>query len=218
MRLAFRIVSVLVFILGAVAFFHGSRSQEAESSQSKEKVKPARSHVVSYLKYKLSADGTRTVTARRTRMVSAEGEWLETTSDAESSPIVAGLSDGVFIVTPGSQTRSLTSPSASKEEELRYHSARTFKQSPAFQRMDVVAGIKVYVLHTESQSPPLAWIEICQSPLTGRTPLRTVIAFTDGSQLVTEAIKVEFKDVPDFDSVKSMPTDSEPILKRERLQ
>jgi hypothetical protein len=78
-----------------------------------------------------------------------------------------------------------------------------------FTRVEKVAGLEVYVLRTDikDSNHPIAWTETSYSPRTGLIPLRSIITFRDGSQMHTEATKVEFKEVPDDlnHDVKAMP-------------
>jgi hypothetical protein len=75
--------------------------------------------------------------------------------------------------------------------------------------LDEVASLPVYVLRAEIDNPESIheWTEQSYSPKTGYAPLRTVVHLRDGSEVRIEAIRVEFREVPDTlnDDMSSSP-------------
>lgn len=223
MKTGFRALSLIVFATGFLTY-----SLALTQSKSSNDMEPSRSFLmVSYLA-DATPDGKKTITTWRTRYVKENGEFrvvthgsdeaaafaYETTAAGTSSTVLAGMTEGVFVKPAGSAERkSLVSPSAQKSWdtsvperlERQFHSHSFLRNHPEFERMDKVAGLEVYVLKTLGQG---FWVENSYSPSTGRTPLRSVLHQLDGTEYITETVKVDFRDVPENlnDDIKTLPT------------
>lgn len=221
MKNGFRALCLIVFGIGLLSF-----SMAWEKSHGD--VEPSRSFVtVSYVA-ESTPDGKQTATAWRTRYVKANGEFTEVMhgpdkeaafaydsaiASGSSSTVLAGTNEGVYVKPSGAAERkSLSSASAEKSwdpsvpEKLdrQFHSHSFLRNHPEFVRMDKVAGLDVYVLKAVANG---YWVEKSYSPLTGRTPLRSVMHQLDGTEYTTVTVKVEFRDVPDNlnEDIKALP-------------
>jgi hypothetical protein len=172
--------------------------------QSDQDTVPARSFVATYVESRRNPDGTQVVTKWSTRYVKADGEWrivmhgMNKEPNADS-PVFAGKPDGlVGRGSDGSIYRS-TSIGANRHMWEYFRSPGNLQKHPEFVRKEVFVGLTVFLHRAEISDPdhPLAWVERSFSPETGYVPLRTVMHFRDGSEIIQEAIRVEFKDVPE---------------------
>ncbi|MEN3331481.1 MAG: hypothetical protein V7641_846 [Blastocatellia bacterium] len=224
MKKGFRALCLMVFGIGILSF---SLAWE----KSKSDVEPSRPFVAVYYQAHATPDGKRTITSWRTRYVKANGEWKVVAhgSDAiaafaydaagasgTSSTVLAGTAEGVFVKPSGATERkSLGSASTEKSWDSsvpemldkKFHSHSFLRNHPEFVRMDKVAGLEVYVLRWVSEDNQNFWVEDSYSPLTGRNPLRILSHELDGSEYMIEAVKVEFRDLPDNlnDDIQSLP-------------
>jgi hypothetical protein len=215
MKNGFRILSLIVFLIGILSFSlaWGKRKSDVE---------PSRSYVVISYEAQTSPDGKKTITAWRKKYVKADGEWKivqygsdaaaafaddPTSSVKTSRPVFAGTTEGVFAKASDSDERKSMSTSALESVEMKYHSHHFLKNHSQFVRMDEVAGLEVYVMRVVSEENPNYWVECSVSPLTGRSPLRIVSHNLDGTEYITEAVKVEFREVPDNlnEDIKALP-------------
>jgi hypothetical protein len=207
----YKVLCVTVFLLGIGGFTTAFLRQDKNPTE----VEPAQPFVVTYTLVQLDSTGTVTRSQWRIRYVKANGEWQQITHKDPASKakadtsIMAGLEDGVYAVPSGTTERKFLSPAADKQMLTRYRTHQFLKNHKEFVRMDKVAGLDVYVLRTEVNNPAstLEWIEECYSPKAAYTPLRTTQHYRDGSESRVEAIKVEFREVPDNlnDDLKAMP-------------
>lgn len=210
MQKVWRAMCVVVFITGAVSYSQVSQVRSEETG-----VEPATSFVVTYTDSTVSPDGTVTVTGWHIRYVKADGEWRlvlhgpKSDSGAVAPPVFAGTPEGLFGKGSGSDHRKLFAPPPPKELSEAFRSHEFFANHKQMARTDQVAGLKVYVLRTEIVNPesPQQWVEISYSPKTGRHPLRSIDHLRDGSEIRSEATKVEFKEIPDDlnADVKALP-------------
>jgi len=214
----FRALCLIVFLIGTISFSLGWQKQQSDTE-------PSRSYVGVFFEAHKTPDGKMTISNWRTNYVKANGEFKivfhgldagaafagdATAFSGTSSPVYAGTSEGTFIKGTGSDDRksmSPTTPTALENMEKLYHSHSFLKNSSNLVRMDKVAGFDVYVLKTVNQEYPSYWTECSFSPLTGRSPLRIVMHQPDESLYIIEAVKIEFRDVPDNlnDDIKSLP-------------
>jgi hypothetical protein len=205
MKNGFRALSLIVFIIGIISF---SQAWEKRKSD----MEPSRAYVAVFFEAHTTTDGKMTITGWRTKYVKANGEFRTvmhgsdaaaafandaTAFSGTSSPVYAKTSEGTVIKGSGSDERKSMSPAAPESVEMLYHSRSFLKSHSQFVRMDMVAGLEVYVMRAISDENPNSWFECSVSPLTGRSPLRVVTHQLDGSLFILEAVKVEFKDVPD---------------------
>jgi hypothetical protein len=204
----FRFVAALVFLAGVVSF------SLAWGKRQKSDTETARPFVAVFQESLLSAEGRLSIRGRRTRYVKANGEWKSVMRGANAagepeayspdqldaapgtkSAVMSGTADGVFIKGTEANERKWVGPQLSTEDTARYYSHRFLRTHPEFVRTDEVAGLGVYVLRTEN--PGYYWVEVSYSPLTGRNPLRIVHHQADGTEVRIEAVKVEFREVPE---------------------
>jgi len=171
--------------------------------------------VAVFFEAQTTPDGKMTITGWRTKYVKANGEFRTvmhgsnasaafaddaTAFNGTSSPVYVKTSEGTFVKASNSNERRSMSPAApGSPEEMQklFHSHSFLKNHGQFVRMDKVAGLDVYVLRGVNQENPNYWNETSHSPLTGSSPLRLVTHEPDGTLFILEAVKVEFKDVPD---------------------
>ncbi|HTG14589.1 MAG TPA: hypothetical protein VK747_04895, partial [Blastocatellia bacterium] len=123
--------------------------------------------------------------------------------------IYAALSDGVYTKGVGSNTLTYESPRADDKAMEFFRSHKSLRNNRDFVRTDEVAGLKVYVMRTEIKDPAaeIEWIETSYSPKTGLVALRDIVHFRNGSEVRSEAVSVEFKEVPEDlnDDIKDLP-------------
>lgn len=81
----------------------------------------------------------------------------------------------------------------SPEMWLVFSSAELLQSSSTFVRQDEICGLKAYVLRYNNLQPQV--IESWHAPETGPIPLKTVIETGDGRRLISEATKIEFREV-----------------------
>lgn len=218
MKYGFRAFCMMVFLMGAISFSSGLIRQKSE-------VEPSRPYVGVYFEAQTTPEGKMTITGWRTRYVKANGEFriVMHGSDAAaafagdanafsgaSSPVYVKSSEGSFVKASGADDRKSMSPPPPvnlENTEKIFHSHNFLKNHAQFVRMDKVAGFEVYVMRSVNQENPNYWSEDSVSPLTGRIPLRSVIHNADGTLYTIEAVRVEFKDVPDNlnEDIKSLP-------------
>lgn len=215
---------ITIFLFGAVSFLHANANKSVVGFQSPGKpvdisdTEPALPYVAECVDSEVSSDGTITVTGSSTRYAKANGEWrleiiryrgLESMSARPRQPIVySGGPEGVFQKQSDSGMRRHVSTSSDQSILQLYRSGNYLRAHPEFVRTDEVAGLKVYVFRTDRDpSSPLQWSETSYSPRTGLYSLRTVMHFRDGIEIRSEAVSVEFKEVPDDlnNDLKNLP-------------
>jgi hypothetical protein len=217
MKNLWRVLCLALFVTGVVSF---SQTQVRDKEEN-DVVEPALPFLVITTHYRISPDGTKSDLGERIRYVKANGEWRQSRYDSskaeteinKESPVFANTDEGVFAKAPGIDERKFVSSPADRQMQECFRSHRCLRKQLSFVRTDEVAGQKVYVLRTDVTDPasPIEWVEQSYSPKTGYIALRNVKRFRDGSQVIMEAAKVEFKDVPENlnDDIKSLPTKKE---------
>jgi hypothetical protein len=215
MKKGFRVLSLIVLIIGIVSF---SRAWVKKQNDTE----PMRSYVAVFSESETAPDGKVTINRWRTQYVKANGETRTVAhgADAEAafkddatafqgtkSPVLAKTAEGFFVKPSGSNERKEGGRGISELDEKLYHSRSFLKTMPQFVRMDKVVGLDVYVARLANPDYPDDWTEVSHSPLTGVNPLRIVVHLPDGTLFTLEAVKIEFKDVPDNlnDDVLSLP-------------
>jgi len=191
-------------------------------SRSDNELEPAVPYSVITSEFRISPDGTKTVTGELIRYVKANGEWRQVqyrhqNKDAaepqaqieRESPVFASTDEGVFAKGSGLPYTKFVSQAADQQTQQLFRSRKSLRSAPTFVRTDEVAGLKVYVLRYEINVPghPMEWIEKSFSPKTGYIPLRQIMHFRDGSEINSVATKVVFEDVPESlnDDLKALP-------------
>ncbi|GEM_PF-1995382 len=222
----FRILSVAIFLVGITVFSQAYVTQESPASE----IEPAKSFEVVYVETRLTPEGDLRVTGGRTRFVKANGEWkqiwhknkdnrlssseIRNENGTAEAHIYAGLSDGIYAKLSNSNERITVSPPANQRMLENFRSHSFLKNNPNVVRKDQIAGVEAYTIRKEVEdvSHPIAWMEQSYSPKTGFTPLRTVTHFRDGSEVRIEAIRVQFREIPENlnDDMKSLPVNTEP--------
>jgi len=139
-----------------------------------------RPHDVTYNEYEISKDGVETLISTRYRTVDTEGTWKMVAKSMRTGRV------NHFGPYPGH-----------RELWMSFQSAEFLRNHPNFSHTDKVAGFEVYVIkHYLNESQGEWEVEESYSPVTGYTPLRTVVKFGGGTMKRIEATKVEFKDGP----------------------
>jgi hypothetical protein len=215
MKNGFRTLCLIVFLIGIISFSWGWQKQQKD-------IEPSRSFVGVYYEAHKTPDGKTTISNWRTDYVKANGEFKtvfhgmdaaaafagsDTAFSGTSLPVYAGTSEGTFAKDSGANERKSMSSAAPESTEKLFHSHSFLKNHGQFVRMDKVAGLDVYVMRSVNEENPSYWFEYSVSPLTGRKPLRVVTHQPDDSLYIIEAVKIEFKDVPDNlnDDIQSLP-------------
>jgi hypothetical protein len=167
---------------------------------------PALAYVATTVEYRVSSQGVKTAISERTRYVKANGEWRLVRNNPDGQPArnkehgaVASTQEGVFAKAPGNAEKKWLSGAAPEQMQKCFRSVACLRAQPGFIRTDQIAGLEVYVLREPTNNPahPVEWSEKSYSPKTGYIPLRNIQHFRDGSELVIEAVKIEFRDVAD---------------------
>jgi hypothetical protein len=215
-----RTICAAVFFVGLLIF---SQAQINNSNNDdKTDIEPARPYVIKYIHYRISPDASKKITGQSTAYVKANGESRSIfygpdgpkgdnplSKYSNESTIYAVLGDGLYAKEAGSNVLTYSSPSADKKMLEHFRSHEVLKNQRDFVRIDKVAGLKVYVQRHEMKDPtnPMEWVENSYSPRTGWGALRGVVHFRDGSEIWTEAVSVEFKEVPEDlnDDLKDLP-------------
>jgi hypothetical protein len=229
MKTMLRTVCLVVFLAGVVS---PSPARQTPAND----VEPSKPYITVYYVAMTTPEGKKTINSWRTRYVKANGEFRivmhgldkdaafaydAAGAPGTSSPVFAGTNEGVYIKPSGSAERQPVGPSddakpynPSAPEKLHqlFHSHSFLRHHSQFVRIDKFLGFDVYVLRAEGQG---FWVEESLSPLTGRFPLRTVMHQQDGSELISEVVKIDFRDVPDNlnGDLKALPTPGSPVKK-----
>lgn len=210
-----------VFLIGLLVFaLPQTSSHQQFSSRSPDDIEPAQSFVMTLVQYRVSQDGARTVLTTSTINQKANGEARNVCHGADGRlTIYATLADGVYTKGDGSNALIYESPRKTEEMLEFYRSPRSLSNAPNLVRTDKIAGLQVYVLRQETANPdtPIEWVEQSYSPKTGVTWLRMVVHFRDGSEVTSEATRLEFVEVPDAlnDDLKDLPISN---LEEKRLK
>ena len=229
-RNVWRGLCVAVFLFGMLSFLQANRSAVGFQKPGKpvdvSDTEPDLPYVVECVNSQVNADGKITVIGRITRYAKADGEWRqefrrnngpEAMSARPRQPdVYVGGPDGVFQKESDTGMRRRVSASSNQSIWQLYRSHNYLRAHPEFVRMDEVAGLKVYVMRADKDSSsPLQWTEDSYSPQIGIYPLRTIMHFRDGSEIIREAVTVEFKDVPEDlnNDIKNLP-----IKQKEKVQ
>jgi len=203
MKNIFRCVCVLGYVLGIIIFSFAYTQTPTDD------VEPAVPFVATYIQSRIAPDGNSTLISWRHRYVKANGDWrivshpfMDKSSpqeafNAEIAPVLAGNADAILEKPANSNVIQKLSPSIPVEQTEVFRSHKSLQSHREFNRIEELAGLKVYVLRQEitDESNQMQWVETSYSPKTGFSPLRTVIHLRDGSEIRIEAIKVDFREV-----------------------
>ncbi|MEK6410389.1 MAG: hypothetical protein AABN34_25995 [Acidobacteriota bacterium] len=194
-RLVAVMLSLLVFVIGLSLF---------KSASAKRPVQPPSGFVITYGLTKTAPGQTPVFEEIQTRFVQAGGNWKQVRyflHDGGES-LTEGAAQGV-VLSVGKNSLEFTGLASPAEQEQAFRSEAFHKSHPEFARMDSVVGLPTYVHLAERNGTR---VETYFATETGRTPLKTVVRTSDGSQMVTEALSVQFRDVADGEvALPSMP-------------
>lgn len=171
------LLSILVFLIGLSVYVTSTRSAADTLT-----IKP---FVVTYSYYKEGGDASKARVI--TEKVSATGK-----SKTTQYQLVNGEKQ---VIAETGMDSELSVNHYAPETWLEFSSAELLQSSSAFVRQDEICGFRVYVLRHSGSEPRM--VEFWYAPETGAVPLKTVTETGDGRRLITEATKVEFREVFD---------------------
>lgn len=218
-----RALCVAIFLIGLLVFSQAQQSNQAEiGTKANNIIESAQPCVVKLIQYRINQDGSKKILTQYTTYSKANGEFRQVAHGpngpkpdnplskySNELTIFAGLSDGAYMKEAGSN--ALTYQSSLPDEKMLefFRSPKSLRDHREFVRTDKVAGLEVYVLRAEidNSASPVEWIEDSYSPKTGFGTLRKIIHFRDGTEVRSEAVSVEFKEVPEDlnDDLKNLP-------------
>jgi hypothetical protein len=236
MKNIFRVMCAAVFLVGLMIFSLAQNSNQAQTRDNADvDIEPARPHVVKRIQHSINQDGSKKLLSQSTIYTKANGEYraivYRTTGPKEDNLlsknsnefiIHAGLSDGSYTRAAGSNI--LTYESALPDEEMLkfFRSHNSLRNNLRFVRTDKVAGLEVYVLRYNMDNcvSNIEWVEDSYSPKTGWGTLRSIMHFCDGIEVISEAVSVEFKEVPEDlnDDLKDLPINNLEEKKQKQRQ
>jgi hypothetical protein len=192
------IICVLVFLAGAGLFVNARFS----GTTSAEQTERAKSFVITYL---VSRGGTPTGLA--VRAVRATGEWKETMYDFQGvTTIRSATADAQYSMRPGDEARQWVS-NYSLDMDRAFRSTTFLESHPDFARRERVAGYDAYLHRAEFEDGNFL-VESAHSPLLGIHPIRLLSRVKGHPEKVTEALRVEFRDVTeDETAMADVPTE-----------
>ena len=218
-----RVFCAAIFLVGLLVFSLAQNSDQADTSSNVgDVVESAQPYVMKIIQYRISQNGFRRMMNQGASYAKANGEYRYIlygpdgpkddnllSKDSDRLTIYAALSDGVYTKGVGSSTLTYESPRADDRAMEFFRSHKSLRNNRTFVRTDEVAGLKVYVMRTEIKDPAaeIEWIENSYSPKTGLVALRNIVHFRDGSEVRSEAVSVEFKEVPEDlnDDIRDLP-------------
>jgi hypothetical protein len=194
----FALFSMFVFALGAFMLLSTPAHSEAVPY-------PSVPFEVTYVRTITSPEGV-VRKSLRTRQVQSDGEWREIIESSDNKVTFASLREGMYSYIPGQNSvTEMTGRLPDEEMQQKFRTRAFLERHPAYSRRDTVAGIEVYVHREVFSDTDVDVIEKSYSPLTGFTPLRSYYKYKDGTIATSEAVKVEFKDVPSNDDIRGLP-------------
>jgi hypothetical protein len=222
MKNIFRALCVVVFVVALLAFSLAKNSNQAQVSTDPNDLEPARPYVIKIVQYRINKNGSKSVMSQSIRYTKANSDYRQITYRADGPTdddplckytnrliICAALSDGIYTKGVGSNTLIYESARTDKQVLEFYRFPYCLRNNPNFVRTDKIAGLDVYVLRHEIKDPASheEWIEESYSPKTGDIWLRMIIHFRDGLEVMSEAVSIEFKEVPEDlnDDLKDLP-------------
>lgn len=222
MKMIFRALCAAVFLVGLLVFTQAQNSKQTETSNNDDEVEPARSSVVRMIQYRINPDESRKIMSRYTAYLRANGEFRQVdygpngprdnnllSKYSNEYFITAGLPDGVYVKGRGVDTLTYVSGRGTEQMFQAFRSHKYFRTDKGLVRTETIAGLKVYVLRTEYSNTEgeIEWIEKSYSPKIGLGALRSIIHFRDGSEVRSEALSVEFTELPEDlnDDLKNLP-------------
>ena len=219
-----------VFLVGLLVFSQAQDSKQPDSADNGfndvefNDVEPARSCIVKAIQYRVNPDGSKQIMSRFTTYERANGEYRLVSygpdgprSDnpmykySNETVIDAGWDGEVYAKGRGMNALFYIGARTKIDEpKSKYFRSRKYYMNvPSLVRTDTIAGLKVYVLRQKIPNPEsnIEWIEASHSPEMGLNSLRVITHFRDGSEIISEALSVEFTEVPEDlnDDLKGLP-------------
>lgn len=229
-----RALCAAVFLVGLMVFSLAQSSKQAQTGGVDDVIEPARPSVVKMIQYRVNPDGSREMLSRYIIYEKANGEARRISyglkapegdnplsKNSNEYAIFAALSDGVYSKQAGSNTLTYESGPRDVKMSEYYRSPKYLRNDKEFVRTEKFLGLEVYVMRQVIADPAsnIEWIENSYSPKLGDGSPRGVIHFRDGSEVIAEALSIEFKDVPEDlnDDLKDLPINNlEEKLQKQR--
>ena len=225
MKHAARAFCAAVFLIGLLVFSQAQDSKQADNADYYlSDVEPARSYIQKSIQYRVNQDGSKQIMARFTVYVKADGEFRRISygpdgprSDnplykhSNDRVINAGWGGEVYAKGVGLNSLIYIGAGAKSDDEMSryFRSTKYYMNNRELVGTDTIAGLKVYVLRSKVDNPEsdIQWSERSYSPKTGSGSIRAITHFRDGSEVISEALSVEFTEVPDDlnDDLKGLP-------------
>ncbi|MCY7391066.1 MAG: hypothetical protein LH647_06045 [Leptolyngbyaceae cyanobacterium CAN_BIN12] len=195
LRSIYLAICTIVFLTGLTTYSVKSYQQSQSSQQLQEETpEPARAYVLTSLVAKVDANRIKTITAIHVQEVDAEGNWVvKRTFIGRAGEIRTEVSGQNYTRTDlrGNQITG-TVPQAKDTEMFRKMRSETFlKNHPKLLGTETIAGLVAYRIKSLDEDG--RWVEQAFSPRTGYIPLRLIDHSADGTEIVIEAVKIEFK-------------------------
>jgi hypothetical protein len=158
---------------------------------------PARNFAVTLLEYRIDALGTKTLIAVRVKEVNTDGTLTETVSWVvrKKQMTIHRDAHGV-VVKDGKTDRMVQNWDGKKEPEailnLRSQARTTgyYEKHHGLIGTEIVAGLKAYTIRANLEELRQ---DVSYSPETGDSFIKLVHYNSDGSKVLVEAVKIEFK-------------------------
>jgi len=237
MKHAARAFCAAVFLVGLLVFSQAQDSKQADKADyNLSDVEPARSYIQKSIQYRVNPDGSKQVMARFTVYVKADGEFRRVSygpngpkSDnllakySNDTIINAGWGGEVYAKGIGLNSLIYIGVGRKSDDQMSryFRSPKYYINNRELVRTDTIAGLKVYVLRSKVDNPEsdIQWSERSYSPKTGVGSIRAITHFRDGSEVISEALSVEFTEVPEDlnDDLKGLPISNlEEKMQRQR--
>ena len=188
--------SFAVFCVGLFLFGLATYSVSSFQQSQKNRAEPAQAFKLIELESDVDANGVETFKALRIHEVEANGDWRTVVHPIGKSGGVeyASTSEGLSaakgnerIMLDEGKKRSL-----SPEQQEKMRTVGFYENHPDLVGTGMIAGLKVYKLRTPLDQKD-GWLEMANSPKTGKIPLCVIVHQPDGAEHRIEAVKVEFK-------------------------
>lgn len=193
---SFTIASIVIFVAGLVSYSVAKLPRNTGS-----KLEAARAFTLISFESGVDSKGVKQVHALRILEVDANGnqiltkypinqnghnEWSKTEVTKEN--IIRSDSSGKFATSP-----QPFDPQKMAELHDKWRTEAFYKNHREFVRTEEILGLEVFILRSQSQKRQDEWTETAFSPKTGIVPLRFIKHHSDGSEIVIEPIKIEFR-------------------------
>jgi len=186
---------VIIFIAGLTTYSVKSYQQSQAVRQLQyQDIEPARAYILTLHVIHVDAKGARKITAIDVQEVDAEGNWVvKRTFVGRPGEIRTEVKEHNFSRTDtrGNQITRTTPPAKDTELFRNTRSKEFLRNHQNLQGTETIAGLEVYKLRAPEVEGE--WLEQAFSPKTGYIPLKFIHHRADGTELVIEAVKVEFK-------------------------